>query len=217
MLKRRWSVPAAAALWLLGIAAPLPAQPPPPAPLPTQPVPALPEDEAEHQALRDLKALYEQAIKEDRLDLIADYIHPDFHGVMVTSRAVNSLDELRTFWADIHTLMGEGGRYTTTVNPERSVIHGDIALARGTTDDVVVTGDGKEYRFTSQWTAVLQKDAGRWKLRRVHGTMDPIANPFVREFAQRAIIQYGIAAGIGGIALGFGVPAVIRRRRARKA
>jgi ketosteroid isomerase-like protein len=208
MLKRR-SIHAAAALCLFWTSVATAIQPPPPPPATPQ------DEEAEHQAIRELRALVEQAIRDNRLDLLADALHSDFHGIMLTGRAVNNMSELREYWQGIQALMGEGGRYTTTVNPERSVILGDLALARGTTDDVVVTGDGEEYRFTTMWTAVLQKEGGRWKLRRVQGTIDPIGNPFVREFAGRAIVRYASAAGIGGLALGFGLAVVIRRRRTR--
>ena len=126
---------------------------------------------------------------------------------MVTGRAVNSFADVQQFWRDIRGLIGEGGSYTTTVNPERSVILGDVALARGTTDDVVKTSDGHAYRFTTLWTATLQKEGGAWKIRSVQGTMDPIANPFVREFEKRLLVR--VSSGVGVASL------VIRRAHRR--
>ena len=123
------------------------------------------------------------------IDALAPHFHSDFHGVMVTGRAVNSFADVQQFWRDIRGLMGEGGTYTTTVNPERSVILGDVALARGTTDDVVKTSGGHEYRFSTLWTATLQKEGGNWKIRTLQGTMDPIGNPFVREFGKRLVVR----------------------------
>ena len=101
-------------------------------------------DEAEHEALRKLKAVYEDAVGNNHIDALSGSFHSDFHGVMVTGRAVNSFADVQQFWRDIRGLIGEGGSYTTTVNPERSVILGDVALARGTTDDVVKTSDGHD-------------------------------------------------------------------------
>ena len=175
--------------------------------------PANPQEEAEHQALRDLRAVYEQAIRENRVELLQPHLHPEFSGVMVTGRQVTSFDEVRQYWQDIRGLIGEGGRYTTTVKPEWSTIVGDVALARGTSDDVVVTGDGDEFRFQSFWTAVLQKHEGRWKIRRMQGTMDPIGNPFVREFAQRAVTRAALGAGLLGLFAGVAVMLFVRRRR----
>ena len=172
-------------------------------------------DEAEHEALRKLKAAYEDAVGNNHIDALSGSFHSDFHGVMVTGRAVNSFADVQQFWRDIRGLIGQGGSYTTTVNPERSVILGDVALARGTTDDVVKTSDGHEYRFTTLWTATLQKEGGAWKIRSVQGTMDPIANPFVREFEKRLLVRVSSGVGVASLVIGSLIGAVWQRRRNR--
>lgn len=179
--------------------------------------PALIDTQADREALRQLKSIYEQAIHENRVDALRPHLHADFHGVMVTGRAVNSFDDLQKYWRDIRDLIGEGGTYTTTLNPEVSDIVGDITLARGTTDDVVVTSDRKEFQFNTLWTAVLQKQDGQWKIRRVHGSMDPVDNPFVREFMRQAVVRTAAMAAIAGVVLGLLFGLVWRRRRARQA
>ena len=80
------------------------------------PAPAA-NEEADHEALRRLKTAYEEAVRNNRIDALAGHFHPDFHGVMVTGRAVNSFADVQQYWRDIHGLMGEGGSYTTTLNP----------------------------------------------------------------------------------------------------
>lgn len=178
--------------------------------------PTNPQEEAEHESLRELRRAYEQAVEQNQLDVLQPWLHPEFTGVMVTGRAVASFEDVRTYWSDIRGLIGEGGRYTTTVNPEWSTIFGDVALARGTTDDVVVTGDGTEFRFQSFWTAVLEKHDGRWKIRRVQGSMDPVTNPFVSEFTRRAVRYSVLVSGIVGLAVGaLGMMVIGRRRSAR--
>ncbi|HLG58688.1 MAG TPA: nuclear transport factor 2 family protein [Vicinamibacterales bacterium] len=173
-------------------------------------------EEAEHEALRQMRTLYEQAIRDNRVEALAPFLHNDFHGVMITGRAVSGLGELKQYWTDIHALMGEGGRYTTTLKPETSVLIGDVALARGTSDDVVVTSEGREFRFTSLWTAVLQKQDGRWQLRQAQGGIDPVDNPFVAEFTRRSLrIAIGVSAAVG-ILVGWGLAWVFRRRRAAR-
>lgn len=207
-------------LWALcatvALAAP---QPPPQAPAtPQQPPPAVnPQEEADHEALRGLRAIYEQAIRENSIELIQPHLHGDFHGVMVTGRAVNSFADLQQYWSDIRGLMGEGGTYTTALKPELSVLVGDIALARGTTDDVVRTGDGDEFRFTTLWSATLQREGGAWKIRYVQGTMDPVGNPFVQEFARRAVVRTAAMGILAGIIVGVAFGLIWQRRRMRRA
>jgi uncharacterized protein DUF4440 len=174
------------------------------------------QEEADHESLRALRAVYERAIRENQLEPLQPYLHTAFHGVMVTGRAVNGFGDLQRFWNDIKGLIGPGGTYTSTLNPERSVILGDIALARGTTADVVKTGDGDEFRFTTLWSATLQREAGAWKLRYVQGTMDPVSNPFVREFSRRAIIRFTSAALIAGIVVGMAFGVIWQKRRTRR-
>jgi len=193
------------------VASPAAAQAPQAPAAPAAPAPA--DDEAEHAAIRQLRALYEQAIREGKPEMLAPHIASDFRGVMVTGRLVKNVEELQRYWADIQALIGPGGRYTTTLNPERSVILGDIALARGSTDDVVVTDEGREFRFTSLWTATLQKVDGVWKVRQMQGSIDPVDNAFVREFGRRALIPAAGIAGAVGLAIGVGVGWWLARRR----
>jgi membrane-associated phospholipid phosphatase len=201
-------------LWMLCVGSPLASrQIPPVAPL----SPAVnAQEEADHESLRMLRGIYEQAIRENRVDLIQPHLHSDFHGVMVTGRAVNSFADLEQYWREIRDLMGEGGSYTTTLKPELSTIVGDIALARGTTDDVVRTDRG-EYRFSTLWTATLQREGPAWKIRYVQGTMDPVGNPFVREFAKRAITRTAVIGVAGGLIVGLAVGILWQRRRTRRA
>lgn len=202
----------AVAVWLTASssAAQSPAAPPPSA----APPPAVDAaEEAEHAAIRQLRALYEQAIRDGTPEKLAPHIASDFRGVMVTGRLVKNVEELQRYWADIQELIGPGGSYTTTLNPELSVILGDIALARGSTDDVVVTGEGREFRFTSLWTATLQKIDGVWKVRQMQGSIDPVDNAFVREFGRRALLPAAGAAGAAGLVVGVGVGWWLARRR----
>jgi len=180
-----------------------------------QPAAAAPspaDDEAEHEALRQLKTVFERAIHDNNISGLGPYVSTDLYGVMLTGRVVKNVEELQRFWADIHELIGEGGTYTTTLKPERSVILGDVALARGSSDDVVVTSEKQEFRFSSFWTAVLHKQAGQWKVVQLQGTIDPIDNPFVHEFNRRYLRAVIPLSVLGGVVLGLAAAWLLRRR-----
>jgi membrane-associated phospholipid phosphatase len=175
---------------------------------------AVADEEADHEALRKLRRVYEQAVAEDRVDLLAPHLDPEFSGVMLTGELVVGYEGMKAYWKKLKDLMGPGGKYTVTLEPDLSTLFGDVALAKGTTNDVVVTDRG-DYRFKSQWTAVCRRVGGEWKILRVQGSMDPVGNPFVKKLVSTSSIWsggggvgLGQAAGLlGGIAIG-------RRRKA---
>lgn len=160
------------------------------------------DQEADHQALREVRALYERAVNEDRLDLLAPHIGEPFYGVMITGKRVSNLAEMKAYWADMKRLMGPNGKYQVKVTPERSAILGDIAMARGTTADVV-TSYGQTFRFGTSWTAVLHRQNGMWKIVQVQGSMDPVNNEFVKKFRRNAILLYGGGMALVALVLGW--------------
>jgi len=180
---------------------------------PAEAAPAVQDEEADHEALRQLRQVYERAVNENQLDLLAPHLHAEFHGVMITNEQVRTIDDMRAYWQRMRALIGEGGSYTTTLNPERSVIIGDLALARGTSDDLVVTGEGREYRFSTAWSVVCRREGGEWKVLRAQGTMDPVQNEFVQTFLRRAGLQGAAAGGLIGLVLGFVAAMLLRRSR----
>jgi ketosteroid isomerase-like protein len=171
-------------------------------------------EEADHEALRGLKALFEEAINENHIDRLGPYLDEGFSGVMVTDRLVTGLDEMEAYWSDMRELIGEGGSYRMEIEPERSLLFGDWALAKGTTQDTVVTGDGDEFHFSSHWTAVCRKSGGAWKILCVHGSMDPIGNEFVQTFRDRAVKLMGFGGLAAGLVVGLLVGVFLGRRRA---
>ena len=177
---------------------------------------AFADDQADHEALRKLVDIYEQTIAEAKPDLIKPHLADDFTGVMVTAEEVDSFQSLDAYWKTIQDLLGEGGTYRVTVNiPQPSVIVGDLAYAHGTTEDVATTSAGTEYRFEGRWTAVCRKIDGDWKIVRIHGSMDPIANAFVAAAVKGASYTAAGIAGVLGLAVGIGLTLLVRRRRSQ--
>ena len=169
------------------------------------------EDEAAHAALRQIKATYENAIRTGDLAPLKALFAPETTAVMILGQEVKSFAELEQHWKYVRDLIGPGGSYTTTLKPERSLIYGDLAVSRGESDEVVKTGSGHEFAFTSRWTAVSRRTGGEWKVIRLHGSMEPVTNVFTTMFLQRAKLLYGC----GGLGLGalLGAGAVLLRKR----
>lgn len=175
---------------------------------------AAPTEDPAHAALREIRATYEKAVRTGDLAPLRALWAPETSAVMILGQEVKTFAELEAHWKFVRDLIGPGGSYTTTLKPETSLIHGDIALSRGTSDELVRTAEGKEYPFTSFWTAVSRRVDGQWKVLRMHGSMAPVDNVFTRTFVQRAKLAYGIGGLVLGAAIGFGLAFLLRRRSA---
>jgi ketosteroid isomerase-like protein len=177
--------------------------------------PAIAADDpaAAHDALRVIKSTYEKAVATGDLAPLKELFAPDTTAVMALGTEIKSFSELEEHWKYVRALLGEGGTYATTLNPEPSLIFGDLAIARGTSDDVAKTGDGREFRFQTRWTAVCRLIDGQWKVLRLHASMDPVNNVFIDTFLKKAKTGYGL----GGLALGAALGLVIGRLTKRRA
>lgn len=175
------------------------------------------QDEKGHEAIRSLKALYERAVNEGKLELIEPHLDAAFTGVMLTGEEVHGFAGLKAYWEKIWQLIGKGGKYTTELNAERSWIQGDVAVARGTAQEYLVAASGNEYRISPYWTAVLVRRDGHWKLLRVQGTMDPVGNPFVKVMVSESVRWTGIIVGILALGAGLAAGFFLGRRRVRAA
>jgi len=167
----------------------------------------------DHALLRALIPLYEQTAREGKPEIFKPYLDPEFSGIVVTGDAVEGFSGLQEYWDRMGKTLGDGGQYQVKVNlAGPAIITGNIAVAHGTTQDTVLRG-GKEYHFDGQWSAVLRKDQGQWKLLRMHASMYPISNPFVSELVWWAKLLWGTIAGIGGLLIGWVLHVIFAKRR----
>ncbi|MCE9615522.1 MAG: nuclear transport factor 2 family protein [Lentisphaerae bacterium] len=156
------------------------------------------DEEADHEALRRLRTVFEQAVRDNNLDLMAPYIDPEFSVVSFTDREFTSFDAYKTQWQITREQLLQGGTYTVTLLPVRSQILGNLAIAKGDSENVLVTGQGKRFTFGAHWTVVLRKTDGQWRVLRAHYSLDPFGNPMVRSGFRKVAMQIaGVSAAIG--------------------
>lgn len=158
-------------------------------------------------ALKELRLAYEEACNTSDPAKLKPYLDPDFTGVMVTNQTVASFDDVQEYWDMVQGYLGEGGTYQVSVTlDDDAVFDENYALAYGTTEDVAKTGSGREFKFTSKWTAVCRKNAeGDWKIWRIHGSIDPVDNPFISAMGGATTTITGVIAAIVGLLVGFAV------------
>jgi len=170
---------------------------------PALPMSAADTDAAAHDALRQIKATYEKAVASGDITPLRELFLPETTAVMTLGDELRSFDELTAHWDQVRGLIGDGGSYTTTLTPEPSLLFGDLALARGTSDDAVKTGDGREFRFQSRWTAVCRNVDGSWKVLRLHASMPPVSNVFTNALLRKTTLTWGLLGAASGLIAGF--------------
>jgi ketosteroid isomerase-like protein len=183
-----------------------------------KPAPEEPADphEADHAALREYKTLFEKAAAENDLDLLKPILHEPFSVVTYTDREFTDFEAFKARWQQTRDETVGDGSYKVTLLPERSEICGDMAVAHGDSENVLVNTAGNEYKFSSHWTAVLRKVDGEWKIVRAHSSLDPFGNPMLVAGVKQKLIQVGLAAGAGGLVLGGLVAYLLGRRRSTR-
>ncbi|QTN32289.1 nuclear transport factor 2 family protein [Akkermansiaceae bacterium] len=157
--------------------------------------------EADKQALRDLKAIYERAIAEKDLELIKPHLAADFTAVMITADEVKDYDGIKAYWAKVEEFIGEDGTYTVSVEPDDTIFDGNIAIAKGIAKEQVVRG-GKNIDLTSKWTAIARKEGETWKLVRIQASIDPVNNPIITALNKGKLWVTGGVAGVVGLVIG---------------
>ena len=66
-------------------------------------------DEAEHEALRGLKAVFEEAVNKNQMELIRPYLDKDFSVVTFTDREFTDFDKFIAQWAKTREQILKGG------------------------------------------------------------------------------------------------------------
>ena len=170
-------------------------------------------DEAEHETLRGLKAVFEEAVNKNQMELIRPHLDKEFSVVTFTDREFTEFDKFTAQWAKTREQILKGGTYSIKLLPVRSQILGDIAITKGDSENVIVTGDGTEFKFTAHWTAVCRKTDGKWKILRGHNSLDPFGNPMLKSGVKGIVVKgVIIAAGVGCL-VGLAVGVLIGRRK----
>jgi len=162
-------------------------------------------EESDRAALREIKKAYETAVNEGKPSDLAPYLSESVTAVMVTDEEVTGLAGLEAYWRKIQDLIGKGGTYKVQVQVDKTDLFGDLAISRGTTTELVHLASGKDFHYSARWTTVCRRENGAWKLLRMHSSMDPIQNEFVK--ASKSAGQWiwggtGLAIGAIGAAAG---------------
>jgi ketosteroid isomerase-like protein len=169
---------------------------------------------ADHDALRKLRAVYEDAVNNHDLAKLKPMLADGFTGVMISGEEVKSFDDLQAFWEKAWYMLGAGGRYHVKVITDQTDFSGDVGISRGYTEELFHTAAGKDYPVQARWTAITRKQNGEWKVFRVQGSINPLDNAGITEMVKQARIWSGALGAVIGLALGVIIRGLWGKRQA---
>lgn len=165
-----------------------------------------------------MKQTFEQAVRENRIEMMAPFLDPQFSIVTYTDREFTDFEAFKAQWQKTRDQVLQGGSYTVELLPDRRIVSGDISISKGNSENVLTTGGGNTQQFESHWTVICRKTDGQWKILRAHNSLNPFSNPMLESAVRKMILKYCALAGIVGLFVGFILHMLIRRRgRERKA
>ena len=168
---------------------------------------------ADHDALRKLRATYEDAVNNNDLARLKPLLAEGFTGVMISGEEIRSFDELQAFWLKIRDMLGQGGRYHVKVITDQTDFVGDLGISRGYTEESFHTAAGKDYAVESRWTAITRKQNGEWKVFRIQGSINPLDNAGIADMLKKTKISFGAIGAAIGLAIGILVRTLLVKKQ----
>jgi ketosteroid isomerase-like protein len=174
--------------------------------------------QADHEALRKLKADVLSAINTRDLSRMDALLHKPFAATVITQDSFNDTGKLAAFFQGLFArpVLRLTKLHMEAEADELAQIHsGTFAVARGSTKERYELADGRGFDIEGRWTATAIKDSAGWKVLAVHAGTNFLDNPVINAIERNALnfAAAGAAAGaIAGCLLGF----FIGRRRGRR-
>lgn len=175
------------------------------------------EIDAIHDQLRAVRDRLIEASNTMNLEAAAQVFTPDVIVTTMTNDVLRGPAEVQAYIADMF-----GGknklieRMTAEVEvDELSHLYADNKVAVATGDAIThfVLFNGRKYDWPIRWTAVVINQDGTWRISHIQMAGNAINNP-VLSFAVRFWRWIALAAGLGGLIIGYVLARLMRRRKA---
>lgn len=161
--------------------------------------PAAPEDPA-HNELRELRTQVIEAITKGDFDACMKHVTSNVVVTWQNAEVCRGPDGLRAFMNKMGKDAFKGYKLPPTPDDLTILYGGDTGVSYG---KVVANYQlfGKDYEFTSRWTATLVKENGRWLLASYHVSLDALDNPLLNA-AKGSLLWSVLGAGAVGLIVG---------------
>jgi uncharacterized protein (TIGR02246 family) len=186
-----------------------PATSPPPV---VAPVPA--NDEAVHQALRQLKATMSKALNERDLETIVANVTPDVVFTTMNGDVCKGKDAIRTYFDKM--LNGPGHvvkdvKVAFEADALTTLYGGDVGIAYGSSSDHYELVGGQTFDIQGRWSCTMVREGDRWLIASFHYSANVFDNPILAKVRK---LGFGMAMVL--LPLGLLVGFVVGKRSGGK-
>lgn len=176
-----------------------------------------PAIETIHEQLRALRDQLVEASNTMDLEAAAETFTPDIIVTTMTNDVLRGPNEVKAFIAE---MFGGDSQLIDSMSAEvvvdelsRLYADNQVAVATGDALTHFVLSNGREYDWPIRWTAVVINQDGDWRISHIQMAGNAIDNP-VLGFAVWFWRWIAVAAGAGGLIVGYVLSRLMRRRRA---
>jgi len=151
--------------------------------------------------LRELQTIFENAVKNNTIENIRPFTHPEFSFVSFTDKSFGDFDSFKQQWNFTRKELVGTGSFSTQLNPAPTLFVDDTAIAYGNAKNSLLDARGRNFNFTNNWTVIFKRQDGEWKVLRAHNSIDPFANPMLLSGVKNKVIKYSALSFMGGLIL----------------
>ncbi len=171
-------------------------------------------NQADHDALRKLKADISTAVNSRDYAALQQHLHQPFMATVITQDSFTDFDKLKDYFDSLYTrdtLRVKNISITAEADELSQIYQGTFALTRGSTKEHYEMEDGRSFDMDGRWTAVSLKENDEWKVLAVHSGTNFLDNPVLNAI-EKSVIWVGLGGLVIGLLVGFLGGRFIRRR-----
>lgn len=176
------------------------------------------ENQADHDALRKLKADAVTAVNNRDYAAMHKFMYQPFMATLITQNNFTDSGKLKDYFESLYTrdaLRMKEVSIAAEADDLSQIYQGTFAVTKGSTKEHYVLADGRSFDMDGRWTAVSIKDNDEWKLLAVHTGTNFLDNPVLNAI-EKSVMWVGLIGAAGGLILGFVAGWFFKKRRAEK-
>ncbi|MEQ1669497.1 MAG: DUF4440 domain-containing protein [Hyphomicrobium sp.] len=173
------------------------------------------DQEADHDALRKLKAEATEAVNKRDYAAARKALNDPFIATLVTQDHFSDFEKLKAYFESLYTrnfLRMKSVTMSAEADEKSQIYTGTFAINKGSTKERYELADGRAFDMDGRWTSVAIKQNGEWKILAVHTGTNFLDNPVLTAI-EKSVTWFGLGGVLIGLLAGFAGGWFVKRAR----